>query len=240
MQNTPQNVGRWSVGTQFRFKGTRSPVPIRSLREQRQADLNRSGRGYGINISSWFKLSRSRLSSLPPSRMSTPPLDGSSNWRRGELPRGDGGRRLWDHSPSKSSEEGGSPSRAVALFPARPALHSAFPIVESADSPGEADDAKVWSCLVLHLCLKADDCLQADDESSERSTLDWSQDSLPPSSGPHTPSAQRLTATSRGLFDWKPTMKQFSEKLRREQNHIKFFDEVSHTWPGSSCVFNIT
>ncbi|KZV65547.1 hypothetical protein PENSPDRAFT_756425 [Peniophora sp. CONT] len=139
--------------------------------------------------------------------MSTPPSDGSLNWRRGELPRGDDGRRLWDHSPPKSSDDSGSPSRAVALFPARQALHSAFPIVESADSSSEAGDAK------------------ADDESSERSALDWSQDSLQASSGPHTPSAQRVATASRGQFDWKPTMNQFSEKLRREQNNIKFFDE---------------
>ncbi|VDB92306.1 unnamed protein product [Peniophora sp. CBMAI 1063] len=139
--------------------------------------------------------------------MSTPPLDGHSNWRRGELPRGDSGRHIWDHSPSKSSDGSSSPSRAVALFPARPALHSAFPIVESADSSSEVGDGK------------------ADDEGSERSTLDWSQDSVQPSSGPHTPSAQRLAATSRGQFDWKPTMNQFSEKLRRDQNNIKFFDE---------------
>lgn len=107
----------------------------------------RSGRGlvgHGINISHRGSNSRDfGFLLLPPSRMSTPPLDGSLNWRRGELPRGDGGRRLWDHSPSKSSEDSGSPSRAVALFPARPSLHAAFPIVESADSSGEVDDAKV-------------------------------------------------------------------------------------------------
>lgn len=113
----------------------------------------RSGRGTA-SISHRGSNSRDLTFFLPPSRMSTPPLDGSLNWRRGELPRGDDGRRLWDHSPPKSSEDSGSPSRAVALFPARPALHSAFPIVESADSSSEAGDAKVRSSSMPHcLCL---------------------------------------------------------------------------------------